>query len=842
MAHRLLTGQRFMIANANPRNFTIHPSLLAGLWIHRSRHCYQRKNTLSSDAATFPSSAEIVVAGAGVIGSSVAYHLAKYGKKDVVVLEQGSLGCGTTWHAVGLLGLLRASTLHYKMSAYSLDLYSELEKETGLGTGVKLCGSVAVAKSKDRAKLLRRVFDRARQNGVECEMISPREALELYPLLKIDDLELAVWSPNEGACNASDACASLMRGATNKGVRFIQGVGVKNVATDGKRVTGVDTDHGFIHCDKFVNCAGQWARELGLRSDTPVHLPLHSCEHFYIVTKPMPGVHSMLPVLRDGDSYIYIREWSGGLMAGGFEPQGKPCFYEKGVPHKFEFQLLPEDWDHFDILMQGMIHRIPSIANAEIRQFVNGPESFTEDGGFLLGEVPEVHNYFVAAGMNSSGIASGPAMGKLTAELIAYGKSSWDITSFDVKRFSKEQNNKFYLRNRAGKILGRNYSMQYPDTQISAGGPLKTSPLYDVLSQNGCQWSKIGGWERARWFSPDGKDSIPTFGKPNWIEWVGEEYKACKESVGLADMTWQSKVEISSDSASQLVSELQFLFAENIDIKTGTFVNASLLNEDGNYVATAILYRIADNRYFCVTSPIQQNTLLWWIRKNCKSADAIKIDDVSSKYACLGLFGPKSDELIKQLTLTPLDDFAKGEHQYVDLGNASDVLLCRGFLDDENNWQAFVPSELCRGLYKNFVETGKVKDVGHTAINTLRIEAGLPEFGTDFGATTSPMEIGRFSVEKDCDFIGKKALQNKGFSSDRSLFKLVIDDVDDDNWAWGGEPVEAAGESMGNLSSVAFSFSKKALVAYAIFDKAKIDNADSLVVRIAGRPKSCRII
>jgi len=349
-----------------------------------SRRCY------STNDSKLPSSAEIVVAGGGITGSSVAYHLAKFGKKDVVVLEQGSLGCGTTWHSVGLLGRLRENQLLYNINAYGFELYSNLEEDSGLSTGIKKCGTLLVSQTKDRDIAYRRLYDRMRLFGHECELLSPKDSQKLFPAMRIDDLGLAVWSPNEGVLNASDACSSLIRGATNRGVRFFDGVGIKKVCTNGKRVVGVETECGFIHCEKFINCSGQWARELGLHTDPPVNIPLHSCEHFYIVTKPMEGIDSMLPVLRDYDAYIYVREWSGGLLVGGFEPIGKPCFYENGVPDKFEFQLLQEDWNQFDILMQGALHRIPSLENAEIRQFVNGPESFTPDGKFLFGEVPEV--------------------------------------------------------------------------------------------------------------------------------------------------------------------------------------------------------------------------------------------------------------------------------------------------------------------------------------------------------------------------------------------------------------------------------------------------------------------
>src|SRR6266702_4866775 len=446
-----------------------------------------------------PSHARVVIVGGGIVGASTAYHLTKLGVADVVLLEQGKLTCGTTWHAAGLVGQLRATRNATRMSRYGIELYATLEAETGLATGWKQCGSLNVAKTPERLKLFRRQMARAKSFGIEFEFLSPAEAGKIYPLLRTDDLTGAVWIPGDGKANPTDLTQSLAKGARNGGAKLLEGVKVTGFVSKAGRVTGVETAQGTIACEYVVNCAGQWARALGRRAG--VNVPLFSAEHFYIVTKKIPGVTPDLPVMRDPDGFIYYKEEVGGLLMGGFEPAAKP-WGMSGIPEGFEFQLLPEDWDQFEPLMRAALHRTPALETAEIRQLLNGPESFTPDGNFILGEAPELAGFFVAAGFNSAGIANAGGAGRLTAEWIVGGAPPVDLWEVDIRRFAGFHANRRFLAERTVETLGLHYAMRWPRLELVSARPLRRSPLYDRLAAKGARFGSKMGWERPNYFAP----------------------------------------------------------------------------------------------------------------------------------------------------------------------------------------------------------------------------------------------------------------------------------------------------------------------------------------------------
>jgi 4-methylaminobutanoate oxidase (formaldehyde-forming) len=398
-----------------------------------------------------PSHTEIIIVGGGIAGCSTAYHLAKLGKRDVLLLEQGKLTCGTTWHAAGLVGQMRPNRNMTRMSKYGIELYSTLESETGLATGWKQCGSVNVARTPERMKVLRKQVALAKSFGVEVEEISPKQAGELYPVMRTDDLQGAIWIPGDGKANPADLAMSLAKGARNGGVRIVEGIEVTGVIVERGRAVGVRTAHGDVRCEVVVNCGGQWARQFGRLAG--VNVPLYSAEHFYIVTGKIAGVHPMLPVMRDPDGFIYYKEEVGGLVMGGFEPRAKPWKVDP-IPSTFQFELLGEDWDQFEILMTHAIHRTPCLETAEIKMLLNGPESFTPDGNFILGEAPELRNYFVCAGFNSAGIANSGGAGRLIAEWIVGGEASSDLWDVDIRRFGSFTGNRKALFDRTAKRLG----------------------------------------------------------------------------------------------------------------------------------------------------------------------------------------------------------------------------------------------------------------------------------------------------------------------------------------------------------------------------------------------------
>ncbi|HRK46365.1 MAG TPA: FAD-dependent oxidoreductase, partial [Nocardioides sp.] len=448
--------------------------------------------------ADLPSRAEIVVVGGGVIGASVAYHLAKLGKTDVLLLEQGHLSGGTTWHAAGLVGPLRASESGTRLVQYSAELYAGLEAETGLATGYKNCGGLVLARTEERLVQLRRTAANGAAYGMECEVVSPERAQELWPVMQVDDLTGALWLPGDGTVNPTDLTQSLAKGVRQLGGRVLEQVRVTGFVTDGRRVTGVRTDVAgesqSVECDVVVNCAGQWAAQVGAM--VGVTVPLHSCEHFYVVTESIAGVRPDLPIMRDQDGWTYFKEEVGGLVVGGFEPTAKPWRSPDDIPYPFEFQLLGEDWEHFSILMDEALHRIPGLADTGIRKFYDGPESFTPDNQFLLGRAPELDNFFVGAGFNSVGIASAGGAGRALAEWIVDGEPTTDLTGVDIRRFAPWAADPTYLRDRVVEVLGLHYAVPWPNREPVTARDVRLSPLHERLAGKGAVFGTKNGWER----------------------------------------------------------------------------------------------------------------------------------------------------------------------------------------------------------------------------------------------------------------------------------------------------------------------------------------------------------
>ena len=434
-----------------------------------------------------PTRARVVIVGGGVIGTSVAYHLTKLGWSDVLLLEQGTLSCGTTWHAAGLVGLLRASESGTRLVQYSAELYAGLEAETGLSTGYKQCGGLIVARTEDRMTQLRRTAATAAAYDLDCRMLSPDEALEHWPVMQVDDLLGAIWLPGDGKVNPTDLTMALAKGARGGGARIVERVRVTGFLTDeqptGRRVSGVRTDRGDVEAEVVVNCAGQWAKALG--DQVGVTVPLHSAEHFYVVTDQLDGLHPDLPILRDPDGYTYFKEEVGGLVVGGFEPDAKPWVAPDQIPYPFEFQLLDEDWEHFSVLMDEAVRRIPALAETGIRKFYNGPESFTPDNQFLLGEAPGLRNYFVGAGFNSVGIASAGGAGRALAEWIVEGNPTMDLLAVDIRRFAPFNANNRWLRDRVAEVLGLHYAVPWPNREMTTARPFRCSPAARPAGRRG---------------------------------------------------------------------------------------------------------------------------------------------------------------------------------------------------------------------------------------------------------------------------------------------------------------------------------------------------------------------
>ncbi len=597
-----------------------------------------------------PQHARAVIIGGGIAGCSIAYHLAKLGWRDVVLLEQGRLSGGTTWHAAGLVGQLRGHSSLTKLIRYSTELYASLEAETGQATGWKRCGSLTVARTQDRMTLLKRVAASAQAQGVACEMLTAKQAGDKFPVMRTDDLVGAVWLPGDGKANPADITQALAKGARQRGVKIFEGTKVTGIDLAGERVRGVKTATGAITADVVVIAGGMWSRALA--QSAGVAMPLHACEHMYIVTKQIPGVDTNLPCLRDPDGYIYFKEEVGGLLMGGFEPKAKP-WGMSGIPDPFEFQLLPDDWDQFEILMQNAIQRVPALETAEVKQFINGPESFTADNNYIMGEAPGLRGLFVAGGFNSMGIASSGGAGMALAEWIDKGEPQMDLWPVDVRRFGAFNVNGAWLEHRVSEVLGLHYMMPWPNRELESARPFRRSPLFDRLDAKGAIWGSKMGWERPNVFAPKGASRVIDYGwdRQNWFPWHLAEQRAARNAVALFDMTSFAKLLLQGPDAE---AELDRLAANDVKVAVGASVYTGLLNARGGYESDVTITRLSAQEFLVLTGTAQATRDADWIRRNMRGDARATLTDVTSAYSVLALMGPKSRELLQRVSRTPL--------------------------------------------------------------------------------------------------------------------------------------------------------------------------------------------
>ena len=759
---------------------------------------------------TMPTQSRIVIVGGGIAGCSTAYHLAQLGITDVLLLEQGKLTCGTTWHAAGLVGQMRPNRNMTRMSKYGIELYGALEAETGLATGWKQCGSVNVARTPERFALLKKQVALARSFGVDVELITPREAGMRVPVMRTDDLQGAIWIPGDGKANPADLCMSLAKGARNRGVKMIEDTEVTGViierATRGERIAGVRTTAGEVRCEVLVNCAGQWARQFGAMAG--VNIPLYSAEHFYIVTDRIEGVTPMMPVVRDPDGCIYYKEEVGGLVMGGFEPKAKPWSVDR-IPSTFQFQLLGEDWDQFEVLMTHAIHRTPCLETARVKMLLNGPESFTPDGNFIVGEAPGLRNYFVCAGFNSAGIANSGGAGQLIAQWIEGGEAPSDLWDVDVRRFGPFTANRRALRERTVETLGLHYAMRWPRQELETARRLRTSPLYDVLAARGAEFGAKNGWERANYFRRDG-EKRPEFslGTPGWLPWMQAEQRATRDAVALYDQTSFGKLLVQGRDS---LPVLQRLCANQIDVAIDRLVYTAMLNARGGFESDLTVLRLAVDRFMLITGSAQPQRDLDWIARHIEPNEHAVITDVSAMTSVLSLMGPSAAELLRRVSPDDLSPQALkfSTSRDIDLGLAR-VRAARMSYVGGPGVELYVPIEMARHVYLELHEAGAdlgIKDAGYYALDALRIEAGRRAWGAELGPDETPWEAGLgFAVrlDKAADFIGRDALRKvQGEPQRKKLLTFVLNDPR--AWVWGGEAVTLDGQTLGELSSAGWS-------------------------------------
>ncbi|HEX2174517.1 MAG TPA: FAD-dependent oxidoreductase [Nocardioidaceae bacterium] len=780
-----------------------------------------------------PTRAHVVVIGGGVIGTSVAYHLAELGFTDVLLLEQGQLSGGTTWHAAGLVGQLRASQSGTRLVQYSTQLYERLEEETGLATGFKRCGGVTVARTQDRMTQLRRTAATAAAFDLECELLTPEQAQERCPVMRVDDLVGAIWLPGDGKANPTDLTSALAKGARQRGATVAERVRVLDVLTRDGAVAGVRTDRGDVETEIVVNCAGQWAKQVGELCG--VNVPLHSAEHFYVVTEPFDGMHRDMPILRDPDGYTYFKEEVGGLVVGGFEPEAKPWVSPDAIPYPFEFQLLDEDWDHFSILMENALLRVPALDHTGIRKFYNGPESFTPDNQFILGEAPEVRNFFVGAGLNSVGIASAGGAGRALAEWIVGGEPSMDLSAVDIRRFARFNGNNQWLHDRVGEVLGLHYEVPWPNRELTTARPFRRSPAYHLLAAaNACFGSKMG-WERANYFAPAGEDPALEYswGKPRWLPWVAAEQRATRTDVAVFDQTSFSKYLMKGRDAEEV---LQWVCTADVGVEVGRSVYTGVLNDRGTYEADITVTRTAQDEFLLVSSSSQTERDQDFINRHIPAGRHATLVDVTSAYAVYGVMGPKSRQLLSRLSRTEFGDeaFPFGTSQVVDLGYST-VRATRITYVGELGWELYVPTEFAVGVYEDLMSAGGdlgVVNAGYYTIDSMRLEKAYRAYGRELSPEYNPVEAGLVfacKLKTDIAFQGREAVEKvRAHGPSRKLVSVVLDDPEP--MLWGGELLLRDGTPAGQVTSGAWGETLGACVGFAYVEHpdAGVVNADYL--------------
>ncbi|MGO4723222.1 MULTISPECIES: GcvT family protein [unclassified Inquilinus] len=754
----------------------------------------------------FPTQARAVVIGGGIVGTSTAYHLAKLGWADTVVIERHKLTSGSTFHAAGLVGQLRSNANITQLLGHSVRLYTELERETGLATGWKMNGGLRLACTEARWTELKRQATTAKSFGLEMHLLSAKEAQDLWPLMQVEDVVGAAFLPTDGQANPSDITQSLAKGARMGGVTIWEDTEVTGIETRDGRVTAVLTSRGRIACEVAVNCAGQWARELGRM--VGVNVPLVSVEHQYMVTEAIPGVPRSLPTLRDPDRLTYWKEEVGGLVMGGYEPNPLAWAVD-GIPEGFNFQLLQPNWDHFQQIVELAIGRVPALETAGIKELIAGPESFTPDGNFILGEAPELRGFYVGAGFNAFGIASGGGAGKALAEWIAGNQPPYDLWPVDIRRFGRAQADVDWVRRRTLESYGKHYAMAWPNEEHASARPLRRSPLYDRLKAQGACFGEKLGWERPNWFAAAGEtpEEIPTFGRPNWFDAVGREHRATREAVTVFDQSSFAKFLLVGRDAE---TALSWICANDVSRPPGTLTYTQMLNAKGGIECDLTVARLAADRYHITTGTGFATHDFDWINRNLPAGADAHLVDVTSAYAVLSLMGPRARDVLQKLTRDDVSNagFPFARVRQLALAGAP-VIALRITYVGELGWELHIPTEFAVGVYEAVMAAGAefgIANAGYRAIETLRLEKGYRAWGSDIGPDHTPLEAGlgwAVKLKTAIPFLGREALEaQRGRPLKKLLATFTVDDPD--VVLLGRETILRDGKPAGWLSSGGF--------------------------------------
>ncbi len=759
--------------------------------------------------AVFPSSARVVVVGGGIVGCSVAYHLAKLGWSDVVLLERNTLTSGTTWHAAGLVGQLRSTYNLTQLAKYSTDLFQTLAADTGQETGFKQNGSISIACTGARLEELRRGASMARCCGLEVREIAVDEIVRRWPMMSPEGIVGAVFLPRDGQTNPVDTTLALAKGARAGGVRIFEKTPVTGVIVKAGRATGVTTGRGDIEAEYVVNCGGMWGWELGRMAG--VNVPLHAAEHFYVVTEPIAGLPRDLPVLRATDICTYFKEDAGKLLLGFFEPNGKPWGMQ-GIPDSDGYIQLQEDWDHVLPYLELATQRVPALRDTGIKLFFNGPESFTPDNRYILGEAPDCRGFFVAAGFNSVGIQSSGGAGKAIAEWIVRGHAPMDLWDVDVRRFMPFQGTPRYLHDRTKEALGLLYDMHWPYRQYESARGVRRSPLHRHLADRNACFGEVAGWERANWFAPVGvaPKYEYSYGRQNWFDYSAAEHKATRESVSLFDQSSFGKFLLQGPDAEAVLNRI---CANDVAVPPGRIVYTQWLNERGGIEADLTVTRLDAASYLILTAAATQSRDFHWLQRNIREAARAFATNVTSAYAVLGIMGPRSRALLSRHSGADLSNraFPFGTSREIDLGYAR-VRASRITYVGELGWELYVPTEFAAGVYEALVGAGaeiNLVHAGYHAMNSLRMEKGYRHWGHDIAEEDTPLQAGlSFAVAfgKSADFIGREALERQ--RSEGLRRRLVLFALEDpEPLVYHNEPIWRNGELVGRVTSGAYGHS-----------------------------------
>jgi 4-methylaminobutanoate oxidase (formaldehyde-forming) len=749
-----------------------------------------------------PARAQVVIIGGGVVGCSVAYHLARRGWTDVALLERNQLTSGTTWHAAGLITTARPTSGMRQVVKRSIEVFTTLEADTGLSTGWERTGTLHLATNADRWEELLRQASVTKPDGIEIDVLDVDATLAKYPLLSPDGLVGSLFYPDDGRGNATDTTMSLARGARQRGVEIFEHVAVTGIRRSGRRVTGVETALGVIEAEYVVNCGGMWGRELGAMAG--VRVPLQAMAHYYVVTDAIPGLARGLPTIKSSDEWTYVKNEGDGLMVGFFEPGSYP-WQSRGIPGDAAFVQLPDDWEHLGPFYADVVKRLPALADAGVRLFFGGPESFTPDGVYHVGEAPDLDNYFIAAGFNSTGFLTGPGIGSVVADWLVDGRPSIDLPEADPARVLPHETNRRFLEQRVTETLDVAYDMHWPYFQRSSARPLRRSPLHAHTEANGAVFGELGGWERSNWYAPAGvaREYAYSYGRQNWFVHAAAEHLAVRNEVGVFDISTYGKIAVQGGDAARF---LQRICAADVDVAVGRIVYTQWLNRFGGIVADVTVTRVDEREFLVLSAPVTTPRDVAWLRRNLNDDEFVTITDVSGTMAMIAVMGPAARELLQPLTDCDLSNeaFRFGESRQIDLGLGF-VRATRVTYVGELGWELLVPYDIAGHIYDTVIGAGG-RPVGYHALNSLRLEKGYRSWGHDISAGDSPVEAGLgFAVawDKPGGFIGSDAAAAQRVAGvSRRLVQFAL--TDPEPLLFHGEPVMREAECIGYLTSAMY--------------------------------------